>query len=532
MKYSTRLLPVLALLSGLPSQAARASGPVEMLVGVYVDPDAPQRLIVRYDNTGSKTGLLYSEDGGDTFSLVCTTSIAAAVLRDMGSPSQDTKDRLRSSLSRSRMARVTGGGRTLVGTTAGLYIDNGAGCDFQDVSQVSGLWISGLAATADDPRVSYVITNGSTTGAGEGLWQRDAAGTFTQLSGRNTPPDGQVYTNSGLLAAKRAAGGTRFYTASLRYASNGMGFHTVLTRSDDGGAHWDEYEVMGIPAAASFSLLAVDPLDENHVVAMFERSNEGGDLESNKDTVIVSSDGGETWQPYFDATRVSGTLFEADGTLWVSDLGPENGGNWPTGLYKAAPGLKSAPEHLLTDQNISCLGKAPSGDQLLLCRRVDFGTYDRASDTFTALTEMTQVESIRSCSGQDLVADCHDQLCEPGWCGPGHFSKAPLCSAYNERYCGNNADNYNDPVDAGAGVDAGGDGDGGSGDGDSSKDAGVPSDLGPEGHVVPRPKDDCSVHPSGSTRAPSWAALLTLLTGALFGARRGRTRGAARGHRA
>src|SRR4051794_26868537 len=128
MTYA-RLLPALATASTLLSLPAQASGPVEMLVGVYVDPANPQRLIVRYDNTGSKTGLLYSDDSGATFSLVCTTAAAASALRALDAPSDKLQSDVRSSLSRNRIATITGDGRTLLGTTSGLFIDDGAGCE-------------------------------------------------------------------------------------------------------------------------------------------------------------------------------------------------------------------------------------------------------------------------------------------------------------------------------------------------------------------------------------------------------------------
>jgi hypothetical protein len=517
MKYGlmsgAAVLSALSALSALSPSVGRASGPTEMLVAVYVDPENAARWIVRYDNTGSRTGFLYSEDSGANFSLVCTTAFAASALRSLGSTDTAMMDSVRSSLSRNRMALVTGGGRTLVGTTSGAFIDDGNGCGAQRVNEIGGAWIGGLATTFDDPRVSYLITNGTSDAAGEGLWKRDVSGSVTKLSARLVPAENEVWTNAGLLATTKSGGGTRFYTASLRYATTGAdpAFHALLLRSDDDGAHWDAFEVPDVPERASFEILAVDPTNEDRVVAMFEQNKEGGDFESNKDTILVSNDGGETFTPYFEATRVTSAMFDADGTLWVGDLGLDNGATSPAGLYKSAPGLTTPPVNLIPDQGVNCIGRVPGSDNLLLCHRMDFGVFDPSTSTYTQLMDVTSVETIRSCSVQDVVADCRDQLCESGWCGPGHYAVAPMCSAYNERYCGNQANNY---------LDAGADPDAGAGDGDSMRDGGVKGDSGSDPEVVPRRRDDCALHPgsgsTGSAGSLSVGALFALVMGAAW----------------
>ncbi|MFT3925880.1 MAG: hypothetical protein QM778_25275 [Myxococcales bacterium] len=517
MKSGPALALLLPLSSALLASSVHASGPVEVMVGVYVDPENPQRLILRYDNTGSKTGLIYSDDAGANFSLVCTSAVAEAALRALGDGATDVASRTRSSLSRTRMARVTGGGRTLLGTTSGVFEDDGTGCGFHRIDQVAGLWVSGLASTATEPRVSYVLTNGATDNAGEGLWKRDESGTYTQLSGRLVPPDGESWSNTGLLAVARMGGGTRFYTVSLRFAPTG-GSKVLLLSSDDGGAHWAEHEITNLPEQASFNLLGVDPTNENRVVGRFQRFKDGGDYESNKDSMVVSSDGGQSFAPWFDGTDFDDVVFEADGTLWIADAGSPSDDTMPKGLLKAAPGLASQPEHVITDREISCLGKPTGSSDLFLCHYSDFGRFDPSTKTFTELASMTSVQSIKSCSGQDVVADCHDQLCQAGWCGPVHFASAPMCGAYHEQYCGPEALHWADagmPNDAGVATDAGTDG-----GGDSLLDGGKLPDT--SGGAVKKPKEDCSVHPYQRDRAMSLSALFTLLAGVGLHRRRAR----------
>ncbi len=519
--------PLAALLSLLAAPLAQASGPTEMIAGVYVDPGNPERWILRYDNTGSKTGFLYSGDSGATFSLICTAAFAESALRALGSPDQSTADSLRSSLSRNRLALVTGDGRTLLGTTSGAFIDDGTGCSARRVDEIGSAWIGGLAAAAGAPEESYLITNGSSDDPNEGLWKRAANGTFSKLSGRPVPPAGEVWTNIGLVATTKTGGGTRLYTTSLRYKTDGSSISNFLMRTDDGGAHWTSYEV-DVPERVTFELLAVDPTDENRVVAMLERSRDGGDFEANKDTILVSHDGGETFAPYFDATKVTGAMFDPDGTLWISDLGLDNGMPSPAGIYKSAPGLGSPPSNLSANEGFACIGRVPGSEHLLVCRMLDFGTFDPATETYTKLVEVTTVQRIHTCSGQDVVADCRDQLCEAGWCGPGHYAAAPACSAYNERYCGNGS---GAPSWADAGSDGGsGDGDGEpTGDGDFVRDAGAMSDSGLDESAAPRRKDNCALHPAATLGVKGGAALslgafLTLLFGAVGRRLGGRTR--------
>jgi hypothetical protein len=505
--------------------AARASGPVEALAGVCVQPGNPQRLLVRYDNAASKTGLLYSDDGGETFSLLCAGGITASAIRGLSTPDSHFVEEL--SQSQARLVLMTGAGHTLVGSTEGLFVDDGTGCAFRLVSELSGLWISGIAGSPSHPSESYVITNGSFDAsapevfAREGLYKRKADGSFVLLAGATMAPSlDDSWSTSGLLVAGTDTG-TRFYTTSLRYTASTRAFDVLVLSSDDDGEHWSESEVE-VPDGAAFSLLAVDPTDPDRVVAVLARPSSQGGWDKSKDSLLVSRDGGKSFQPYAELSELTGAFFAADGTLWLSDKGLAEDAARPMGLFRGEKGLASAPVALIDDQSINCLGPSGVGDQLFLCRRIgapdEFGRFDPTSREFTGLTSMIKVGALHSCAGQDVAADCHDQLCNPGWCGPGHYAVAPLCSAYDEPLCGNDADNWNS-----------GDGDGDAGE--SSVDGGVGSDPGKDGGSTPRldggsevpprkrSKDDCSVHAPGSARSPSLTGWAFLLLGGLIGGR-------------
>ncbi len=508
----------------LHAASAHASGPVEALAGVQVDPENVQRLMVRYDNTGTKTGLLYSADGGQTFALLCTSAMAEEAIRGLDKPSKTHMADIRASLTRARDVTFVGDGKTLVATTGGLFIDDGKGCGFRDVPQLSQLWISGLAVSAHAPKVAYVLTNGVTEHDNEGLWRRDANGSFTHVWHSPTPPEGENWSNGGLVAGQKPGGGVRGLRTSTRLRKQGDVYvsDVLVLKSDDGGATFTEHAI-DVPERASFSLLGIDPQDGNRVLGLFERVREGGSAEENEDTLLVSNDGGQTFSTLYTGLRsFSAATFAADGTLWVADSGSTASGG--EGLWRFEAGLAQSPTRVL-DKAVGCVAPAPEADQLYVCERYAFGRLDLTDESFTSLVDMWTVQSIHSCAGQDVVADCHDQLCAPGWCGPGHFATAPLCSAYDEPFCGNDADNYNNPPkDPGSndgGVTDGGVKDPGSDDPDAEEpnaDGGEPGAAQDGGMEAPAKakKEDCSVHPGPSGQgSTSLAWFLTSLVAAL-----------------
>lgn len=512
------LLPALTLFAG----AAQASGPVEALVGVQVDPENAQRLVLRYDNTGTKTGLIYSADGGKSFDLLCTSAMAEDAIRALDMPSKAHVADIRASLTRARNVLVLGGGRTLVGTTGGLFVDNGKGCAFRDVPELSTFWIAGMATSAQAPKVSYVITNGTTGHPNEGLWRRDESGALTQLWQSPEVPTGENWSNAGLVVGEKPGGGLRLITSTsrLRKVGDTYVYSIFALKSDDGGESFEERAIT-VPERAAFTLLGIDPTNGDRVLGLFERVREGGSLDENRDTLLLSTDGGLSFSTlYEEVSSFASAVFAPDGTLWVADNGSKSSeADALPGLLRFEKGLEQAPTRVL-DSAVACIGLTADPNELLLCKRLELGRFDVAAAEFTALVDMSSVDRIQACPGQDVVADCHDQLCAPGWCGPGHFASAPLCSAYDEPFCGNDADNYNSRRDAGTtGSDAGADG--------GTEDAGKPdqcdADAGPcdgsDAGVAAgvKKKDDCSIHPGSDESGHSPAAwLLTSIVGALL----------------
>lgn len=483
----------------LMTASARAHS-VESLVSVQLDPVDPSRMLVRYSNGTTASGLLYSNDDGASFSLLCTAAVGEAATTDAANLEAATAVAARGDVLRARSMLIAGDGTTLIGSNSGLFRDRGNGCDWQLVPELAGLWIAGTTLHATRPALSYAITNGQSKSANEGLWQRDQQGAWTQLAPTQVANSGERWSTSGLLAGGHADR-TRFYSLSLRSGGELTRLHSYLQRSDDQGRTWQE-QLLEVPAQAGVSLLAVDPTNSDRLLIVYQRVDAAGDWDKERDTVLLSQDGGKTFVPYLELTEVGAALFEPDGTLWLGDAGKITSATLPIGLYRAAPGLAQKPQLVSADRPVTCLGKRPESSALYLCMGTKLGRYEPEQDRFTALMELASVQRIHSCEGRDVVADCQAQLCT-SWCGPDHFASAPACGVYDEPLCGPRAvstSRVSLPEDAGVVGDAAVDA-----DADSN-----PHSKGADG--------GCSVHSRAPTAATAWLWLLA--AGAWLAARR------------
>lgn len=107
--FDRRALSVLwlALLTALAAPAS--ASPVERLHQMSVHPMDPSRLVVSYENGAG--GLLYSQDGGRSFKLVCS-SMVSTLLKSVGK------------------IAITGDGRLMMARFEGMWQDDGRGCQW------------------------------------------------------------------------------------------------------------------------------------------------------------------------------------------------------------------------------------------------------------------------------------------------------------------------------------------------------------------------------------------------------------------
>jgi hypothetical protein len=382
------------------------AGPVEQLAQFAVHPSDPDVMAIRYIFGGD--GVLYSNDGGASFKLLCLAAVDPA-------------------LRRSGTIAFGGDGHMVMGVFDGLYEDSGAGCGWSAEASLTGTWISDLTPDPNDPGVIFVATSKSSAGGPlpNGLVRRSADGTYEPFG-----------TQEALLVTRvrvaATGSGLRFYESAIMGMIPGTidGTPTqvpnyVIRVSDDDAETFEAFPFGETDGA--FRLVAVDPTNPDRIVALVDREGDTDDL-------LVSSDRGQTFDDYLMMMSNFGAItLASDGRVFIGESGLSTDPNASVGLWTAAS-LDTAPQKL-ADYPVQCLHHRAADDTLFVCQRWSFGTADPADGTFTETMKFTTVPDFIACDGVDMAATCEAQLCRD-YCGPGHFAQAPVCEAYDQPYCG------------------------------------------------------------------------------------------------
>lgn len=401
---------VLLLALASPAQAA----PPEIFSALALDPTDPNRIVLAYVWGGQ--GLLFSNDGGRSFSLRC----GAAVSR---------------SFTKSRLPLVlTLDGETLLGTFEGLVRGGSDGCGFSADVALAGLQIADFAPHPTDPKITFLATANASDGRATGLVRRNGDGTFSELGSSNdagAAEQARVSINR-LAVAERAEGGLRFYASAIT-ADDAGNYRATLRHSDDEGASWVSFDVAGAEDARVL-LLGVDPTNPDRVAIAIQRDDA-------KDSFLVSADAGQTFAERLQIFEIGASSVALDGRLWVGDAGGEAEYSQPGGLYVFDD--FSAPARKLATYPVRCLGYRALDGALFGCTRNEFGRIDPANGELETLTGFAQVGGFVSCAGEELAPVCKPQLCA-NWCGVLHYASAPLCDVYDEAnpLCGPGARSY------------------------------------------------------------------------------------------
>jgi MYXO-CTERM domain-containing protein len=382
------------------------AGPVEQLVQLAVHPSDPDLMAIRYVNGGD--GLLYSDDAGATFKLLCLSAVDVAVRR-------------------SGTVAFGGDGHLVMGVFGGAYEDAGGGCGWSPVPSLAGIWVSDLAADPIEPGVLYLATSKSDAGGPlpNGLVRRGADGTYEPFGVQ----EALLVTRVRVVATES---GRRFYQSAIMGmipgTINGMMVDVpnyVIRVSDDDAETFETFP-FGDTGGGAFRLVAVDPTNPDRIVALRDREGEPDDL-------LVSSDRGETFTDYLPLTNFGAIALASDGRVFIGESGLSTDPSASTGLWSAA-NLDTAPQKL-AEYPVQCLDYQEASDTLFVCQRWSFGTADTEDGTFTETMKFTTVPDFVTCDGIDMPATCEAQMCGD-YCGPGHFAQAPLCEAYDQPYCG------------------------------------------------------------------------------------------------
>jgi hypothetical protein len=233
----------------------------------------------------------------------------------------------------------------------------------------------------------------------------------------------------------------RFYASGLRADAEGD-YQPVIRHSDDEGASWVSFDVPGAEGARVL-LVGVDPTNPERVAIVLSR-------DSAPDTLLVSADAGESFEPRLDIFELGASRVAPDGRLWVGDAGGEAEYSQPGGLYLFDD--FAAPARKLATFPVRCLGYRAEPEQMFACQRSTFGRVDPETGSFTELSSLSEVGGFVACEGEALAPVCKPQLCD-NWCGVLHYASAPLCDAYAEvnPVCGPAARGYGQGAPAGSG---------------------------------------------------------------------------------
>ncbi|HEX5656229.1 MAG TPA: hypothetical protein VFX59_03500 [Polyangiales bacterium] len=464
--HSSLRLGALAL--GLLPATALA-GPPEVLTGVVIHPTDSEVIILRYENVLG--GLFYSGDGARSFRIRPGLTFTRSGLR------ADT-------------SIAFAGDALLVGSSDGLVKTDRNGCAVSNA--ISRAFVDAIATDPNDPSVAYFVTSRADNAVRVGLWQRDANGAITPLGADDTA--------SSLIVTSMQLVGTRFVQTGTRGSAN------LLRSSDDRGQSWRE---LPIPGTGTPRLLAIDAQDPLRMLVALEN-------EKTADPVLVTRDGGASWQTYLDGVlRAGQAALAPDGRVWISDMGDRELPGLNGGLWFAAR-IGEPPEQVLSELGVTCLAHDRTRDQLWLCQDYELDSFDPRTRGLCREFVLSDLESFVDCGADDLSrsARAQEQLCT-GYCGALHFAQAPICAFYDDpiALCGLPARRYDGdagwadpagprtrcdalPVDAAV---------------SPLVDAGLPSNAIDGGAEQERAKDDgCNLAAQGDFSGALFALLLAL----------------------
>jgi MYXO-CTERM domain-containing protein len=424
-------LSVLLVAALFAPSAALAHGRPTAVHHLAFDPADPDRLVLQ-----TTFGLVESVDAGASWRWICAASYGA-------DPTVEDPDVV-----------VSSGGALVLATFGGVAVSDLCEVTFAE-GPVRASYVVDLAA---DPTSASIVWGVVSSGVVPDVVVRsdDAGGTFAQIG---TPID-DILLERIAVAPSRP---TRIYASGAVPMTATEPRRAFFLRSDDAGETFARIEIP-LSADERFPhVLAVDPTNPERVFVKIERAP----LDADPERLLVSEDGGATFEPLFELPMLRGFAVSPDGrTLWAgSALG---------GLWAARDGASAFEQ--IGEQHVLCL--EARGAELWMCLDQSFDGFalGRSSDGGASfedrlhLDEVTELPTCARCS--ETAITC------PAW-------QADLETDYEIYF--------------------------GSGDGGMTglpRDAAVPVECG-----GPPPPGDCGCR---ATRASSGAALWLVLLGLLL----------------
>lgn len=425
-----------ACLGLLPVELALASGPVERIAEVLSDPTDPSTLVARYGQPGSNrgAGLLFSRDGGKTFKASCADFIAP----EMSLNSSE-------SLYNSQLHMDAEGRLLATGFIDQVFVGDATGCSFVQEPFESTRGAS-FAADPSDPRATlmfaYRRNDANKEHARAYILRRGAEGNWADVSEvhKERAANEDVFP-ADLIATKLPSGALRMAVHYNIYEEDVIGDRLHVATSDDGGATFTSHPLTLADEDANFRLIGFDPANPDRIIAL-----EYG--EARVDKLVLSTDGGKTFEPWFEVDEFSGITYVANGKVFVSSTSDDKIAGSTGGLF-AASKVGDPLTKIPGSTELDCIHYRASDEKLVGCYLDKIGLVDANSGVFTPVTRMLDVKSLIECPGKDAKKSCEKQLAgtKTAWCCVGHFPWTPFCGDYSfpdrgTPICGKQAQEY------------------------------------------------------------------------------------------
>jgi len=388
----TRSLLVLLLLLvtyPLTYPLTASAGPIESPAASDIKPGEPDIRVVRYDYSGG--GFLLSDDGGDSWRMMCNSQIDVSVQRETNG------------------VVIGAGGTIYTGAIDGMWQGSADGCSWERIAALDGKWIKDLVHHPSDPGVLFAVSsNGGEFENGIHRYDPDA----DEWSALGTQE--QILIRA-LRVIELPGGGLRFYESIARGTlAGGTAPNYIIRYSDDDGANWTEHPYG--EAGGTLALLGVDPTDPDRIAIAITS-------EAAVDQVLVSDAGGAegSWAVALQPEEFGGAAFGPEGQLWVGDM--------EAGLYEVTtPG--DGEVQLSQRLRPRCVEYHPDSDELIVCGLFEWGRVDRVSGELETLLDLREQDGWVQCNGESVAGLCESDLGVAGWCGPTHYPEAPVCEDY------------------------------------------------------------------------------------------------------
>jgi MYXO-CTERM domain-containing protein len=393
------------------------AGPIELFNGAIVNPAQPMSVIAPYQYGGG--GFFVSKDGGKNYGLMCTSAIDPITLQN------------------SNPSMTLSAGSLWIGVFGALWHGSKEGCDWAQIPELMGRYVSVVTGDPLDPMRTYAATSDNPDMKGpNGLYVNDAAKgmTFTALGATS---DHLINT----LHVVKNGTARRFYETGVKLSTMaGTDPQYFVRVSDDEGKTWtdNEYKIDQFGPKdmyAEFDIMAIDPQLPDHVIGRVRRT-------SMVDTVLYSPMQGKagTWVQLAEITAFDAVAFAPDGKLYIGDSDQTT-----KSLYVVEkPG--DMPKKLTDTWKVGCLTYDTANKRMLGCHDFRFGSVDLTTGLFTNELDMRCAEHWNECPGKDAAAMhevCGPQL-QAAYCGLSHYPIAPVCAGYDQ---GPDAQTFYDSLD-------------------------------------------------------------------------------------